>query len=152
MGAPPEQPQAVGPTPQAPAPLRNTLPRSERLHLKRLADQLFQKGRRAFAYPYRGQYLVEPQSDEPGLVLVVVVPKRVLKLATDRNAQKRRIREAYRLNAHPLRQYALEHRYRIVVGILLIANETLPWRRGHRAVVSILQQILKSLHGKPGKC
>eukprot|EP01132_Coremiostelium_polycephalum_P000227 gene227-303_t len=75
-----------------------TLKAYERLKSKKLAQQLFEHGKAINLHPIRLVYL----SGEPTSLfchqVLFIVPKRNVKRAVDRNAIKRRMREAYRLN------------------------------------------------------
>lgn len=73
----------------------HTLPKSERLHSKKLIDSLFGGGRSKAmsAFPLR---LVYMPAGEGASQLLVSVPKRLLHRANKRNRVKRQIREAYR--------------------------------------------------------
>lgn len=80
-----------------------TLPKSERLHSKKLIDSLFGggKSKAMSAFPIRMVYMQLDTTDESGASqLLVSVPKRLLHRANKRNRVKRQIREAYRKNKH----------------------------------------------------
>lgn len=124
--------------------------RAERLHLRRESQKLFAQGRRVFKFPYRALYLEERAASSPGIALMVQAPKRLFKRATARNAQKRRIREAFRLQAHALRAHAHLRGSRIILAIMLVSNEPVPAERGHRAVRFILQQVLAAAEHHAG--
>lgn len=79
-----------------------TLPKRERIHLKRQIDELFTSGKGFVAYPLRLMVLLrkETEEDEPRGAMMVSVGKRYFKRANKRNRVKRLVREAYRLNKH----------------------------------------------------
>ena len=70
--------------------------KSERLHLKDDIDALFKEGRMTKSYPMLSKFrLVD---DEENLVRILVsVPKKRVKKASERNRIKRHIKETYRL-------------------------------------------------------
>jgi len=75
-----------------------TFKKEERLCSRKHLDLLFKNGSSFLLYPFRVSYIF---IDEPAPVkaqVVINVPKKRYKRATDRNLLKRRIREAYRLN------------------------------------------------------
>lgn len=75
-----------------------SLPKGERLHSKKLIEQLFSGGGKAMsAFPLRLVYM--PAGEGPSQMLVSV-PKRLLHRANKRNRVKRQVREAYRKNKH----------------------------------------------------
>ena len=81
--------------------LKNTFPKTERLHSKKLIQELFQKGSFFYSYPFKLLFLPLDEECNSHQILISV-SKRKFKNATDRNLIKRRIREAYRLNKHIL--------------------------------------------------
>jgi len=80
--------------------LKNTFPKSERLHSKKLIQELFQRGSFFYSFPFKVLFL--PIEEEGPHQILISVSKRKFKNATDRNLIKRRIKEAYRLNKHIL--------------------------------------------------
>ena len=72
------------------------LPKQERLHGKIAVNQLFDKSKRFTVYPLRVHYTQQPTIAHSRML--ISIPKRLIKHATDRNLLKRRIREAYRAN------------------------------------------------------
>ena len=112
--------------------MRFTFPRSEHLKSRTVIDRLFDRGKpgappapdaplTAYAHPFRVLFFrhEQPVLGEEGLRemleavspsmpqvppcrVLVSVPKRAFKKAVDRNAVRRRIMEAYRLNKHRL--------------------------------------------------
>lgn len=93
---------------------RLTLRKSERLHHTPLVNLLFDKGQSTYAYPLRVFYLLLDRESldrtfhshtPPGmkpLQMMITVPKKKFRHATDRVLLRRRIREAYRLHRHKL--------------------------------------------------
>jgi ribonuclease P protein component len=73
-----------------------TFKKEERLCNKKLIDGLFQNGSSFLCYPYKVSFNIIAPSDKPAQILFAVAKKRY-KRAVDRNAIKRRMREAYRL-------------------------------------------------------
>jgi ribonuclease P protein component len=73
----------------------NRFPKSERLYKKKSIQELFQKGSSFYLYPFKVYTLT---GDAPASQMLVSVSKRNFKKAVDRNAIKRRVREAFRLS------------------------------------------------------
>ena len=118
-------------------------PASQRLHLESEINELFAHGQRIFVFPYRATYrlLSVAQGKEP-IKMMSIVPKRIYKHAVDRNRNKRRIREAFRLQANPLRASLKKKGLQLQLAFLLTSNEEVEWKRGHEAVEKILTKIL----------
>jgi ribonuclease P protein component len=92
------------------APHRYSLPKSHILRSKTDIDALVERGAVLFKYPIKAYWLercaegVAVSAGDPSAVpafsrIMVSVPKRSFKRAVKRNLLKRRIREAWRLNA-----------------------------------------------------
>lgn len=138
------QGEATYRTPQtASGELRNRFPKRERLHLKREVDRIFQQGEKAFSFPYRILFLIEPTEQDAGVAMMVVVPKRLFKRAVARNAQKRRLREAYRLQIHPLRKVAMDKNLKVQLIFLIVSGDEVPLQRGQKAVGNLIRQVTK---------
>ena len=85
--------------------LRFKLSKEERICSKLQIDRLFGGGNShsMTAFPIRVVYLQEnSKGHETPVSILVSVPKRYFKRAVKRNRVKRQIREAYRLNKHPI--------------------------------------------------
>lgn len=113
--------------------------RSRRVRLRRDSDVLFQRGGKRFEYPYRG--VVYACKCEAGIGggcrLLAVVPKRVFKHAVDRNAQRRRIREFFRVETAALHALCRERGVRLDVAIIAVAGEEVPLGRARRSMRKI---------------
>ena len=83
-------------------PLRYTLSKEERLHLKRDVDALFASGHAFIAYPLRVVVNATPtgEGEEPSCAILAVAAKKYFRRANKRNRVKRLIRESYRLRKH----------------------------------------------------
>lgn len=82
------------------------MPKEERLHSKKLIEQLFSNtGSKALtAFPVRAVFLIIEREAQvmPPVMMMVSVSKRHFKHAVDRNRVKRQLREAYRKNKSEL--------------------------------------------------
>ena len=78
--------------------MKFTLGRNEKLKSHKLIEQLFVEGKRVKSFPLQLIYLPINHDSEFPVKVGFSVPKRVVKLAVDRNRIKRMMREVYRLN------------------------------------------------------
>jgi ribonuclease P protein component len=119
-----------------------SLPKSEILRGKTSIDKLFGHGQRMSEYPFRVIYQINPSAvGIPALRFGIVVPKRVSKLAHERNRIKRLAREAYRLNKH-LYSAALEERGKQVDFFLVYTGKIKPVSaKIHDKIILILQRL-----------
>ena len=75
-----------------------TFSKKERITGDKRIEILFTKGSGFISYPLRIIYLRDEQKDDYECSVLISVPKKRIKKATDRNRIKRLIRESYRLN------------------------------------------------------
>lgn len=86
-----------------PTTTRNTFKKSERICSQILIDRLFQgESRSVAAFPIRAVFLPVDAEVQPGVSILISVPKKRFHDAVDRNRVKRQIREAYRKHKHAL--------------------------------------------------
>jgi ribonuclease P protein component len=113
----------------------HSFPKAERLVRKKTIEELFQKGGSFSVFPLKilYQYQGEPGTSHQ---VLVTVPARTFRKATDRNTLKRRIREGYRLN-----KGLLTTSTRFSVAYIYTAREILPSSTIHQAIQSSLQRL-----------
>jgi len=83
--------------------VNNNFSKHEKLKSKIAIDTLFSKGKSLKEYPIRLVFLEKEEESNIVANVGVVVPKKQVKLAVNRNLIKRRMREAYRLNNSALK-------------------------------------------------
>jgi len=97
------------------------LTKQERLKSRKLINQLFDSGQSIFSHPIKLIFLELPELDTP-VKIAVSVPKRTFKLAVERNAIKRRIREAYRLNKPGLINKIFKANRHIIIMFIFVGK------------------------------
>ncbi len=80
--------------------MRTTLGKEEKLKHRKLIELLFKEGLRINSNGIQLVYLKIQHKGEFPIKVGFSVPKRIMKLAVDRNKLKRRMREVYRKNKH----------------------------------------------------
>lgn len=83
-------------------PLKFSFPKEQRLKSRKIIDQLFQDGKVIAAHPLRALWVATALPEDVSIQYGVAVSKRNFKRAVDRNAIKRKMREAIRLHKHVL--------------------------------------------------
>lgn len=97
-------------------------PKAERLTNKKKFERLFEEGASLKGFPLKLIYITEPRNEEaPSIQVAFTVPKRSFKKAVDRNHIRRKMKEIYRLNRHPIIQLLNEHK-QSMFAILIYTN------------------------------
>ncbi len=121
---------------------RYTLKKGERLRKKKNIELLFQSKSRFLCYPFRVVYgFIENTKEDFPVQFFVSIPKRKIKKAVSRNLLKRRTREAYRLQKHTLYDRVNMSTSTFILGLVYIADETLPYENIEKAMKEILVRI-----------
>lgn len=140
-------------------PLRYTLSKEERLHLKRDVDALFASGHAFIAYPLRVVVNATPigegdpigEGEEPSCAILAVAAKKYFRRANKRNRVKRLIRESYRLRKHRLLDLAKAQGLHIHLGLLSVAKELPTQADVNRGMDKALSRICEELMPKAGE-
>ncbi len=114
---------------------RCTLPKAERLHSKKLINDLFNGGhsKSMTAFPLRLIYMPTPEGTVSQML--ISVPKRCFRRANKRNRVKRQVREAYRRNKLP------EGFQPMVLAFIWLDNQLHDSADVNRAVVALLTRL-----------
>jgi ribonuclease P protein component len=118
-------------------------PKKERLCSKKSIEKIFSEGKSIFTYPIKSAYFLEPlQNDEEPVQVLFVVPKRKFKHAVKRNALRRKMREAYRLNKQFLIDWCLSNNIQLRIAFIYVASEPIDFSNQQKAFVSIINQFV----------
>lgn len=97
--------------------------RGERIKSRKIIDYIFCGGARSFSnFPIRVVYKTNPNPKECYAQILVSVSKKRFKHAVDRNRVKRLIREAYRLNKHPLIKHLEKQNKHLVISFIYLST------------------------------
>lgn len=108
-------------------------PKSEHLKSKKAIDELFLKKQSVKAYPIRLMY---HQNDKESHKVGFVVPKRLVRLAVNRNKIKRKLREAYRLQKHHVEDLTPQN-----MMFILISKKPLSFQEIEACVLKCLLKL-----------
>jgi ribonuclease P protein component len=113
-----------------------TLGKAERLHSKKLIQELFTKGSSFYLHPFKVLVHSNPAPTAACHQILVSVSKRNFKRAKDRNTVKRRVKEAYRLQKANFKSSPS-----LLIAFLYIAKEVLPSSMIHPALNLSLKKV-----------
>ncbi len=117
-----------------------TLKKTERLHSRKLIEQLFQKGDSMLAYPIKVVYLKNITPEEHPVQVAFSVSKRLFKKAVARNHLKRRMREAYRLQKPQF--YSEVNGNRMALMFIYIAKDKIPYSEIEKGMKKALKKLI----------
>ncbi len=103
--------------------------KEERLHGRKIIQELFTKGSSFYLHPFKIIYQNNPVQKSTYSQILITVPARTFKKSVDRNKIKRRIREGYRLNKEKL---AAERKW--LIAYIYVAKEILPSALIHQKI------------------
>lgn len=121
-----------------------SLPKRERLHLKRHIDELFAHGKGFVAYPLRCLYLLRHEAEgeqDARASMMVSVGKKHFKRANKRNRVKRLVREAYRLNKSVWLQWLETEGKRGRIAFMFVGKELPEYHDIERAVRKAFEKL-----------
>lgn len=124
--------------------MNQRFPKAEHLCSRRLIERLHAEGQRIKAFPYSVQWISEPRLEVPCQVLIVV-PKRRLHHAVDRNRIKRLTRECYRLHKEPLLTLLKEKGEKITLSFVYVHNELMTFAQLSHRIDKALETLQKEL-------
>lgn len=123
-----------------------TFSKKERITGAKRIDLLFNQGKGFICYPLRIIYLLKEQKNEAGCSVLISVPKKRVKKATQRNRIKRLISESYRLNKRLIDNSELSEKSLEIAFIYVKDTEfDLPeiQKAMQKALIKITEQIKK---------
>ncbi len=113
-----------------------TFGKAERLHSKKLIQELFGKGSSFYLYPFKVLVLSNPNPNIKLHQVLFSASKRNFKKAIDRNMIKRRGKEAYRLQKD-----LIDDCPALIIAFLYTAKEISSSEVMHTAVLQALKKL-----------
>lgn len=113
-----------------------TFSKKEKLTNKKYIEELFKNG----SFFRSGPFLIRslPKQGIEAHQVLIAVPKKHFKRAVKRNRIKRQIREIYRLHKH-----LLEQSDSLLLGIIYLSNEELPFEEMKSKLIKGLSRLQK---------
>jgi ribonuclease P protein component len=120
--------------------VRYTLKKHEIIRSRKEIDAIFESGSSFFLFPFRVTYMV--RSETPGACrLMFAVSRKHMRLATDRNLMRRRMREAYRKNKHKLIEH-IGNGISLSVALVFVGREKISYAQLESKLNAVLLRLI----------
>ena len=119
--------------------------KSQKLCCKKSISRLFESGRYIEAHPLKVVWSLDQEKDSGRLKSVIIVPKKKIKLAADRNLIKRRIKEGYRIEKNKIDLHLEDKGGHLNLAIIYQYEEILEYSFLKEKINLILGRLLRDL-------
>jgi len=126
--------------------MRLRFPKAEKICSKYEIDALFSKGRNLRSGSLTFKILGQDSEDWPRVKFLVVVPKRRVKNAIDRNRLKRQMREVIRLNKVALENEATKSNKRLLIAVIYSGQPRSGYSQIYSSYYGMLDEIPKVIN------
>ncbi|MDA0890622.1 MAG: ribonuclease P protein component [Bacteroidetes bacterium] len=120
-------------------------PKKQKLCGEKVIERLFANGKSISEKPFRAIWNFEKNNDQVFVKSLIVVSKKRLKLAVDRNVLKRRIKEAYRLQKKKLECFLESTNQQLNLAIIYQEEEILDYKTLEEKINLLLSRLIKEL-------
>ncbi|MEC7863777.1 MAG: ribonuclease P protein component [Bacteroidota bacterium] len=120
-------------------------PKKQKLYSEKEIEILFSKGKSISESPFRAVWAFAENNDNVFVKVLIVVSKKRLKLAVDRNVIKRRIKEACRLQKKQLELFLESNNQQLNLAIIYQQEEILDYKHLEEKIKLLLSRLIKKL-------
>ena len=120
-------------------------PKKQKLCGEKVIERLFANGKSISEKPFRAIWNFEKNNDQVCVKSLIVVSKKRLKLAVERNVVKRRIKEAYRLQKKQLEYFLESTNQQLNLAIIYQQEEILDYKTLEEKINLLLSRLIKEL-------
>lgn len=120
-------------------------PKNQKLCNEKSIEILFENGKSLSEKPFRIIYSIDYNNEDVFLKALIVVPKKRVRLASDRNVIKRRVKEAYRLQKSELEKYLKSNNHQLNLAIIYQKHEILDYKLIEEKIKLILDRLKEEL-------
>ena len=120
-------------------------PKKQKLCNEKAIERLFENGKSLTEKPFRIIYNIDNNNEDVFLKALIVVPKKRVRLASDRNVIKRRVKEAYRLQKSELEKYLKSNNHQLNLAIIYQKHEILDYKLIEVKIKLLLSRLKEEL-------
>ena len=120
-------------------------PKKQRLCGEKKINSLFNYGSSITEQPLRVIYKTQKNSDNVSVKTLIIVSKKRIRRAVDRNLIKRRIREAYRVNQKSLENFLQSKNSQLNIALIYQKKEITNYHVIEEKINLILSRLIKEL-------
>ena len=120
-------------------------PKNQKLCNEKAIERLFENGKSLTEKPFRIIYNIDNNNEDVFLKALIVVPKKRVRLASDRNLIKRRVKEAYRLQKSELEKYLKSKNHQLNLAIIYQKYEILDYKLIEVKIKLLLSRLKEEL-------
>ena len=120
-------------------------PKKQKLCGEKVIERLFANGKSISEKPFRAIWNFEKNNDQVCVKSLIVVSKKRLKLAVERNVVKRRIKEAYRLQKKKLECFLESTNQQLNLAVIYQEEEILDYKTLEEKINLLLSRLIKEL-------
>ncbi len=120
-------------------------PKNQKLCNEKAIERLFENGKSLTEKPFRIIYNIDNNNEDIFLKALIVVPKKRVRLASDRNVIKRRVKEAYRLQKSELEKYLKSNNHQLNLAIIYQKHEILDYKLIDVKIKLLLSRLKEEL-------
>ena len=120
-------------------------PKKQKLCSEKVIERLFTNGKSISEKPFRAIWNFEENNDNVFVKSLIVVSKKRLKLAVERNVIKRRIKQAYRLQKRQLELFLESNNQQLNLAIIYQEEEILDYKTLEQKINLLLSRLIKRL-------
>ncbi len=120
-------------------------PKNQKLCNEKAIERLFENGKSLTEKPFRIIYNIDNNNEDVFLKALIVVSKKRVRLASDRNVIKRRVKEAYRLQKSELEKYLKSNNHQLNLAIIYQKHEILDYKLIEVKIKLLLSRLKEEL-------